>query len=163
MDVTREIFTAYERVRVRGLANMNKPREVARTAGIPQRIALDIAKHYSDYMDRFGIETYIKRIEHPAKRVEDRVGYFFMPYDDLVAVFGQPTVDIRGDGIDVVWSLPTTYGFVVIYTPSHSTLLVNKWTVKIIRMWHIRAETPLADEVIEQQLYAYATQKQFKL
>lgn len=145
------------------LADMNKPREVARTAGIPQRIALDIAKHYSNYMDRFGIETYIKRIVPPTKRVDGNVGYFFMPYDDLVAVFGQPTVDIRGDTIDVVWSLPTTYGFVVIYTPSHSTLLVNKWTVKIIRMWHIRAETPLADEVIQQKLYAHATQKRFKL
>lgn len=162
MDVTKEIFIAYERVRVRMLADMNKPKEVARKAGIPERVARDITKHYSDYMKQFGIETYIKRIMPPTKRV-DSVGYFLLPYDDLVAVFGQPTVDIRGDGIDVVWSLPTPYGYVTIFTPSHSRVLINKWTVKLFRMWHMNAETPLADEVIQQKIYACMAQRKFKL
>lgn len=163
MDVTKENFIAYERVRLRWQIDMNNTKEVARRAGIPQRVATNILYNYGTYMELYGIETYIKRLLSPHERASrSDVGCFFMPHDDLVLLFGEPTVDIDGNGVDVVWSLPTTFGLVTIYTPSHNRLLNNRWMRKILEMWYIHSENILAHEVIAQKLYAYEMQERLR-
>lgn len=163
MDVTKENFIAYERVRLRWSIDMNNTKEVARRAGIPQQVAVNILHNYGTYMELYSIETYIKRLLSPHERASrSDVGCFFMPHDDLVLLFGEPTVDIGGNGVDVLWSLPTTFGLVTIYTPSHNRLLNNRWMRKILEMWYIHSENVLAHEVIAQKLYAYEMQERLR-
>lgn len=163
MNVTKENFIAYERVRLRWSIDMNNTKEVARRAGIPQQVAANILYNYGTYMELYSIETYIKRLLSPHERASrSDVGCFFMPHDDLVLLFGEPIVDIDGNGVDVVWALPTAFGLVTIYTPSHSRLLNNRWMRKILEMWYIHSENTLAHEVIAQKLYAYEMQERLR-
>jgi len=161
MNVAKENFIAYEQVRIKAQADMHDLKQVAAKASLPRSVVQDITLNYSDYMEQFCLEGYIKRIIPSTKRTACRVEYFSRPYRDLVAILGEPTVDIWGDTLNVVWSLPTPYGLVAIYTPSHSKLFSNRLTRKFFPTWHIKAENTLANEVIVQKFYAYDLRKIF--
>lgn len=53
MDVTKENFIAYERVRLRWQIDMKNTKEVARRAGIPQQVAINILYNYGTYMELY--------------------------------------------------------------------------------------------------------------
>lgn len=161
MNIAKENFIAYEQVRIKVQADMHDLKQVAAKASLPRSVVQDITLNYNDYMEQYCLEGYIKRIIPSTKRTVCRVEHFHRPYRDLVAILGEPTVDIWGDTLNVVWSLPTPYGFVAIYTPSHSKLLSNRLTRRFFPMWYIKAENTLANEVIVQRFFAYDLQKMF--
>lgn len=161
MNIAKESFIAYEQVRIKAQADMHDLKQVAAKASLPRSVVQDITLNYSDYMERFCLEGYIKRIIPSTKRTVCRIEYFSRQYSDLVAILGEPTVDIWGDTLNVVWSLTTPYGLVMIYTPSHSKLFSNRLTRKFFPTWHIKAENTLANEVIVQKFYAYDLRKMF--
>ena len=94
MNIAKENFIAYEQVRIKVQADMHDLKQVAAKASLPRSVVQDITLNYNDYMEQFCLEGYIKRIIPSTKRTVCRIEHFHRPYRDLVAILGEPTVDI---------------------------------------------------------------------
>ena len=62
MNIAKESFIAYEQVRIKVQADMHDLKHVAAKASLPRSVVQDITLNYSDYMEKFRLEEYIKRI-----------------------------------------------------------------------------------------------------